>query len=450
MRYSRLLAVTLAVTASAALSAVLPVAAASGSDWPQFRGAQAGVAADDPALPDTWSQTKNVVWQVDIPGTGWSSPVVWGDHIFLTSVVSDEAAEKPQPGLYSGGERPASSAPHRWMVYDIDFTTGKVRWSREVRRSAPVSSKHVKNTYATETPITDGNRVYVYFGGVGMFAFTMDGEPIWKTEVGTFSTRNGWGSAASPVLLRDRLVIVNDNDTQSFIAAFDARTGKQLWRTDRNEASNWATPVVWEHDKGTEIVTLGTRAVRSYDPNGKQLWELTGMSSITAPTPFVKNGLLYLSSGFPGDSKRPVFAIRPGASGDISLGEGETSNEHIAWFQPLLGSYTTSAIAYGDYYYTLLDRGFFLCHDAKTGRQIYGRQRLIAGGFTSSPWAYNGKLFALSEEGDTYVIQAGPEFKILGKNSLDEMALSTPAVARGSLFVRTLSKLYRISAAGAR
>jgi outer membrane protein assembly factor BamB len=174
------------------------------------------------------------------------------------------------------------------------------------------------------------------------------------------------------------------------------------------------------------------------------------MSSITAPTPFVKNGLLYMSSGFPGDAKRPVFAIRPGASGNISLLEGQTSNQHIAWFQPLLGTYTTSALVYGDYYYTLLDRGFFLSHDAKTGRQIYGRQRLTAGGFTSSPWAYNGKIFAMSEEGDTYVIQAGPEFKILGKNSLDEMALSTPAVARGSLFIRTLSKLYRISAAAAR
>ena len=208
--------------------------------------------------------------------------------------------------------------------------------------------------------------------------------------------------------------------------------------------------MVWEHERGTEIVTIGTKAVRSYDANGKELWQLTGMSTITAPTPFVKNGLLYMSSGMPGDGRRPTFAIRPGASGDISLQEGETSNEHIAWFQPLTGSYTTSALAYGDYYYTLLDRGFLTCHDAKTGKQIYGRQRLTAGGFTSSPWAYNGKIFALSEEGDTYVIQAGPEFKVLGKNSLDEMALSTPAVARGSLFIRTLSKLYRISAAAAR
>jgi outer membrane protein assembly factor BamB len=421
--------------------------AANGRDWPRFRGEHAGVAADDPKLPDGWSRTENVVWQADIPGTGWSSPIVSGDHIFLTSVVSDDGAEKPQPGLYSGGERPASPAIHRWMVYDIDFTTGKVRWEREVRRSPPLGPKHVKNTYATETPVTDGQHVYVYFGGVGLFAFTMNGEPVWSTPIGANATRSGWGTAASPALFGDRIIIVNDNDTQSYIAAFDKRTGRQLWRIDRNEGTNWASPFVWEHERGTEIVTIGTRAVRSYDPDGKQLWELTGMSSITAPTPFARDGLLYMSSGFPGDARRPVFAVRPGASGDISLKNGETSNDSIAWFQPLLGSYTTSALMYGEYYYTLLDRGFLLCHDARTGREVYGRKRLIAGGFTASPWAYNGKIFVMSEEGDTYVIQAGPEFKILGKNSLDEMTLATPAIASGSLIVRTLSRLYRISAA---
>jgi outer membrane protein assembly factor BamB len=432
---------------SLALLVLLSSAVSASNDWPQFRGSRAGVGEDNPNLPDGWSQTENVVWQVDVPGTGWSSPIVWGQHIYLTAVISDEGAEKPQPGLYSGGERPASTAPHRWMVYDVDFASGKVRWEREVRRAAPIGPKHVKNTYATETPVTDGQRVYVYFGGVGLFAFTMDGEPVWSTPIEAQATRSGWGSAASPALLRDRLVIVNDNDTQSYIASYDTRTGRQIWRVNRSEGTNWATPFVWEHDRGTEIVTVGTGAVRAYDPDGRQLWKLTGMSSITAPTPFAKDGLLYMSSGFPGDARRPVFAVRPGASGDISLKDGETANQHIAWSQPLLGSYTTSALAYGDYYYTLLDRGFLMCHDARTGRQVYGRQRLTAGGFTSSPWAYNGKIFAMSEEGDTYVIQAGPEFKILGKNSLDEMTLATPAIAGDSLIVRTLTKLYRISSA---
>ena len=192
-------------------------------------------------------------------------------------------------------------------------------------------------------------------------------------------------------------------------------------------------------------MTTGTDKVRAYDLQGTLLWELTGMSSITIPTPFSEFGLLYVSSGYIGDQKRPVFAIRPGASGDISLAAGETSSEYIAWFQPQAGPYNPSPILYGDYYYTLLDRGFFTAHDARTGEEVYGRQRIVVGaGFTSSPWAYDGKIFALSEDGDTYVIRAGTEFELLGVNALDEFTMATPAIAQGSLFIRTASKLYRI------
>jgi outer membrane protein assembly factor BamB len=262
-----------------------------------------------------------------------------------------------------------------------------------------------------------------------------------------FNTQVELGTGASPVLYKDRIYVVNDNTTQSFLAAFDKRTGKEIWRVNREERGNWSTPLVWENALRTEIVTAGTVKVRSYDLDGKQLWELKGMTTLTIPSPFEKNGLVYISSGYPGGLPRPVYAIRPGASGDISLKPDETSNEYIAWYQPLLGTYNTSALVYGDYYYTLLDRGFLLCHDARTGKQIYGRQRIStdSSGFTASPWAYNGKIFVLSEDGDTYVIQAGPEFKVVGKNSLTEMPLATPAVLRGSLIVRTQSKLYRIA-----
>jgi outer membrane protein assembly factor BamB len=419
--------------------------ASANDQWPQFRGPQASVAVDDPALPDTWSQTDNVVWKLDVPGVGWSSPVVWDDHIFLTSAISEGAVEAPKMGLFFAGERPTSTDVHRWMVYDIDFKSGHVRWEREVRRAAPLGPKHLKNSYASETPVTDGERVYAYFGSAGVFAFDMNGRPVWSKETDSVATRSGWGTAASPVLYRDRLIILNDNDTQSFLAALDKRTGKELWRVTRDERTNWATPLVWEHELGTEIVTSGTTKVRSYDLEGKMRWELKGMSSLAIPTPFAKNGLLYIASGFAGDSLRPVYAIRPGAAGDISLKDSETSNRYVAWSNPLLGSYNTTALVYAGYFYTLLDRGFLLCHDASTGQQIYGRQRLTAGAFTASPWAYNGKIFALSEEGDTYVIQSGPAFEVLGKNSLDEMTLATPAIAHGSLLIRTASKLYRIS-----
>jgi hypothetical protein len=215
----------------------------------------------------------------------------------------------------------------------------------------------------------------------------------------------------------------------------------------REEVENWSSPFVWENEVRTEIVTTGMGKVRSYDLNGKLLWELSGMTANTVPTPFAQHGMVYINSGYPGAPVRPVYAIRPGASGDISLGPGATSNQYIAWYQPLLGTYQTTSLVYGDYYYTLLDRGFLLCHDARTGAQIYGRQRISAesSGFSASPWAYNGKIFLLSEDGDTFVVQAGPEFKLLGKNSLNEMSLATPAVAQRSVIVRTQSKLYRIA-----
>jgi len=432
--------------------------ASADEQWPQFRGAKSGIATDDPVLPDTWSPTENIVWKVDLPGRGWSSPVVWGDHVFITAAVNTKGSDeslKPVPaytarsfgGPMSGRDIGTSSDPHRWVLYDVDFKTGKPRWEQTIRTSVPSESKHQKNSYASETPVTDGERVYAYFGNLGLFAFDVTGKPVWSKPMGPFKVRSGWWSAGSPVLRGDRVYIVNDNDDRSFIAAYDTRTGAEIWRTPRDEGSNWATPFVWENALRTEIVTAGTQKVRSYDLNGKLLWELTGMTTIQVPTPLASSGLLFISSGYPADALRPVYAIRPGASGDISLKKDETTNAFVVWSHPTLGTYNTSPLLYGDYYYTLFDRGFFTCHDAKTGKEIYGRQRITAdaAGFTASPWAYNGKIFAISEDGDTYVIQAGPEFKVLGKNSLDEMTLATPAVAHGSVVIRTVSKLYRIA-----
>lgn len=417
------------------------------ADWPQFRGPQSSGVADDPSVPDAWSGTRNVVWKTEIPGSGWSSPVVWGDRIFLTSVISTVAPEAPKKGLYFGGNREAIPADeHRWMVYAVDWKTGKIAWEREVHRGVPNSSHHLKNTYASETPVTDGERVYAYFGNLGLFVFDMDGKPVWSQPWGPFHTRYGWGTAASPVLYKNSIYVVNDNDDRSFLVALDKHTGKQIWRVERDEASNWSTPYIWENERRTELITSGTRKVRSYDLDGKLLWELGGMSSIVIPTPFSQHGLLFLASGYVGDQIRPVYAVKAGARGDISLKEGETANEYIAWYQRQAGPYNPSPLVYGDYYYTLLDRGIFTCHDARTGREIYGKQRIDpqASAFTASPWASNGKIFALSEDGDTFVIQAGPEFKVLGKNSLDEMCMATPAIARGSLIIRTATKLYRI------
>ena len=428
-------------------------------NWPQFRGVAAGVVADNPALPDRWGPGENVAWEIDMPGRGWASPIVWGDHVFVMTSTAVSGPEVPiQPienyrarslgGAMTAAYITTQTEPLRWVLYDIDFETGAIRWEQTLQESVPALPTHQKSTFASETPVTDGERVYVYMADIGLFAVDFDGRVVWSVDF-EWLPRREWGAASSPVLHDGRLYVVNDNEEQSWVAAFDAATGNELWRTDRDEGSNWSTPFVWENDVRTEVVTTGRNGVRSYGLDGTLLWRLTGMSTLVIPTPFSDHGLLYINSGYVADENRPVYAIRPGASGDITLPEGSTSNDYVVWSHPQLGSYNPSSIVYGDYHYTLLDRGILMAYDARTGQEVYQRRRITAGTlFTASPWAYNGKLFVLSEDGDTFVIQAGPEFAVLGRNSLDEMTLSTPAVARDSLIIRTATKLYRISATG--
>ncbi|MSU58940.1 MAG: serine/threonine protein kinase [Pedosphaera sp.] len=415
------------------------------SNWPQFRGELSLGVSTNPNLPTTWSTNQNVAWKTAVPGFGWSSPIVWDDKIFLTSVVRDGEVEPPKKGLYFGGERrtPSTNTQH-WMVYAFDWQTGKKIWAKEVHAGNPGTSVHLKNTYASETPVTDGERVYAYFGNLGLFCLDLNGKELWSQKFGQFKTRAGWGTAASPVLRHDRIFIVNDNDEKSFLAAFNKKTGEQLWRVERDEKSNWATPFVWENEKRTELIVPGTKRVRSYDLEGKVLWEFGGMSSIVIPTPFADSGLLYVCSGYVGDQTRPVFAIRPGASGDISLKAGETTNQFIAWYEKAAAPYNPSPIAYRDQFYVLFDFGFLSSRDAKTGKEIYDKQRINptgTSGFTASPWAYDHKLFCLSEDGDTFVFQAGPEYRLIGKNSLGEMCMATPAIARDSLIIRSAANL---------
>jgi outer membrane protein assembly factor BamB len=427
----------------AVMLASLPVAPALAADnWPQFRGVAAGVSQGN-NLPDTWSTIKNVAWKTDVPGRGWSSPVVWGDKVFLTSVVTDGTFEDPKKGLYFSGERAKPSSDlHHWMVWCFDFRTGKKLWDRQAHKAAPSSTVHVKNTYASETPVTDGERLYAYFGNVGLFCYDLDGHELWSQRWGSFKTRFGWGTAASPAVHDGRVFVVNDNEEQSFLVALDAKTGKQLWRVERDEKNNWATPFVWQNERRTELVTNGTKRVRSYDLDGKLLWELGGMSSITIPTPFAAHGLLYVCSGYVLDKKKPLLAIRPGAEGDITP-QGDGGSKYVAWHLKSAGPYNPTPLVYGDYLYVLYDMGFLSCYDARTGKAQYEKERL-GGQFTASPWAYSGKVFCLSEDGETHVIAAGPKFKRLGKNRLEEMCMATPAALRGSLLVRTLTKLYRI------
>ena len=262
--------------------AVLAQADPDAANWPGFRGPGGrGVVADNPRLPEQWDSETNVEWKVEVPGTGWSSPVVWGDKVLLTSAVNEADSEPPKPGLYFGGNRPTPKTVHRWIVHCVDLESGNTLWEHTVHRGAPPHGRHLKNSFASETPVTDGVRFYCYFGNVGLFAFDMDGKRLWERKWKAVKTRYNWGTAASPVLHNGRLYLINDNDDGSFLECLNAKDGETVWRTARpNEKSNWSTPCVWEHEGRTEIVTTGSGKARSYDLDGKQLWSLGGMSSM--------------------------------------------------------------------------------------------------------------------------------------------------------------------------
>ena len=411
------------------LTLAAATAAAGNDNWPQFRGpTMNAVVADNPDLPEVWSETENVEWVADIPGLGWSSPVVWGDRVFLTTVTAEGDFELPKPGLYAPRGRPDPvPLEHDWLVYCLSVETGEVLWRRSVSTGRPAFPRHMKNSYASETPATDGERVYVRFGELGLYTFDMDGNEVWRLEIPDRQTRSDWGSASSPVVHGDMVIIVYDNEEASWIAALDKRTGAEIWRTERDEVSSWASPYVWEHEGRTEIVTSAVNRIRSYDLDGNLLWEMDGrMSWAAIATPFSSHGLVYVNSGYFRDEHRPAYAIRPGASGDITLAEGESSNEYVAWYQPRAGNYNTSPLIYGDIYYSRSNRGFFRGLMRGPASRLRPSSGSGAASFTSSPCAYNGKS-SHERAGDNLRHPSRREYEVMGSTASASRPGSPPS-----------------------
>lgn len=437
-------------------------------DWPQFRGPNGNGLSPEGKFPSEWGAEKNVGWKVKIPGVAWSQPIVWGDKVFVTTAVSDKQRKPALGGGGMGGGRPGGNRPpggrppggggggmgrggpppdavYRWEVLCLDRQSGEVLWKQTALEGKPSIPTHSTNTYASETPVTDGERVYAYFGMTGLFCYDLKGNLLWKKNLGSYPMMAGWGTGSSPVLEGNRLFIQCDNEEKSFLVAFDKKSGDELWRMPREERSTWGTPYVWRNKQRTEIVTAGARKVRSYDPaSGKILWEMGGITGRCSATPVGDAELLYVGTGGGPAGPGPLFAVKAGATGEITVKAGEPS-EHLAWSLTRSGPPKASPLLYQGYLYILDERGGLVtCLDAKTGVQKYKERIPGAKGFTSSPWAYDGKVFCLDEEGQTFVLQAGPDFKVQGKNVLSEMFWSSAALAGGALYLRGVDHLYCI------
>jgi outer membrane protein assembly factor BamB len=444
--------------------------------WPQFRGPDANPVSDHPGLPDSWSTTENVEWVTEIPGVGWSSPVVWGDRVFLTSATSEKPLKPPSLGVDFSNDYVAELAEQGkteeevmelvtardielpdetklvYHLFCLDLQSGEILWQRSFHEGPPPIGRHRKNSYTSETPVTDGRAVYLYVASLGLWAYDLEGKLLWHTPLEPHKVYLDFGGGASPALHDGTLFILSDNEEDSFIAAFDTKTGRRLWRTVRTglgteqSRSGWSTPYVWENEKRTEVVTTGPGWAIGYDLEGAELWRMSGLSMMTIQSPFSADGLAYLTTGVARAEHKPVAAIRPGASGDITPPDDGPPGAFVAWYDPKDGgTYLPTPVAYAGGLYLLSDKGILTRLNAKTGERTYKKRiHRTARNFTASPWAYLGKIFCLNEEGDTYVIKAGEQFELLGVNSLNEFAMATPALVGGRLLLRTQGHLYSI------
>ncbi|HEU4477677.1 MAG TPA: PQQ-binding-like beta-propeller repeat protein [Pyrinomonadaceae bacterium] len=433
------------------------VTVAQAQNWPQFRGpGAAGVVEGSPAAV-SWDAQKavNTRWKTKIPGLAHSSPVVWGDKVFITTAVTSAAKDETRFGLY-GDVAPVKDDPkHTWKVYALDKKTGKILWERVAYEGIPKVKRHPKSTHADSTPVTDGKHLIAMFGSHGLYAYNLNGKLLWKQDLGVldagwfYDPDYQWEYGSSPVIYRDLVIVQADIQKDSYIAAYSLKNGKLVWKTPREEISSWGTPTVYVGKTRAELITNGSKAIRGYDPaTGKELWRLTPNSEVTTPTPIVAHDLIFVTSGY--RPIQPIYAIKLGATGDISLKDGKQTNDFIAWSKTRGGPYMPTPVVYGDLLYTCSNQGVLTAYNAKTGERIY-QERLggKGGAFTASPVASDGKLYLSSEDGDVFVVKTGIKYELLATNPVGEVMMATPAISDGLVIVRGINHVYAFADAAA-
>ncbi|MCP4657168.1 MAG: PQQ-binding-like beta-propeller repeat protein [bacterium] len=445
-------------TEAPAAAAALPpaaVAKATSPHWPAFRGTNAAGVAEGYRVPVTWNVEEglNVRWKTAIPGRAHSSPIIWGDRLFVTTAVAADDETPFRHGLYGDVDIVKIESKYSWRIYALDKRSGEILWQRVVHEGVPRAAHHIKATQANATPATDGRHVAAVVGSEGLFCYSVDGELRWRRDLGVidagwfYDPYYQWGHSSSPIIYKDMVIVQADRNRDAFIVAYALADGRELWRTPRANLPSWGTPTILRAQDQVELITNGSRHIRAYDPlTGKELWRLAPTAEVTVGTPVVGHGLVFVTGRY--TPVQPIYAIRPGGRGDISLPEGADSSDHIAWSDLRAGTYIPTPIVYGDYLYTNHMNGGLTCYRAATGERIY-RERLggRAGAFTASPLAADGKLYLTSEEGETFVVKAGARYELLATNPIGEIVMATPAISEGMIYVRSLDHLVGIGQA---
>lgn len=417
------------------------------TSWPQFRGSENNMIATGTDYPTEWNDSLNVKWTCDLTGESWSSPIVYEDKIFITSAILEKAApEKEEPTTPASAEEDEKSFTkevYRLELTCIDLNSGKELWKQVAYNGAPKIEKHSRSTYACETPVTDGKRVYAYFGMMGVYCYDLNGDAIWQKDLGVYRTRNNWGTGSSPTLYQNMLYIQVDNEENSFLVALDAETGNEKWRVNRDEKTNYSTPVIWKNATRTELVLLGTTA-RSYDPETGDLnWELKMGGQMSVSSPVYDNDHIYL--GISGDNgKQGIFySIKAGAKGNITPVDSALVSSGVEWTLRQAGISNGSPLLYNGLLYLLSGRnGELSCVDASSGEVVYTEKIEKVGACWASPWAFDNKIYFYDEKGVTQVIQAGKEFKLLSNNSLNDTFWTSVAITSNAYIFKGVKKLY--------
>lgn len=419
--------------------------------WPGYRGYMSSGVLDNASLPQSFDfgKMENIKWKISIPGLGISSPVIWNNRLFITSAVSNEDKAGFKPGIY-GDVRPVKdSSVHEWKVFCIDKNTGKVIWERTACKGIPKIKRHPKSTHANTTAATDGKYVVAFFGSEGLYCYDMDGKLQWQKDFGLlrsafFTMKDAeWEFASSPVIHKGVLIIQCDVLENSFLAAYDVKTGKEIWKAQRDEYPGWCTPNIYTIEGKTIVAVNGYKHRGGYDfVSGKEIWKMSGGGDIPIPTPIIGDALIYFNSAHGPSS--PIIAVRKSATGDITLKSGETSNAGVQWSIPRGGSYIHSLLLYHGYLYNMNWNGMIQCLDPLTGKEVFNAKLGKAKSFIASPVASDGRIYIVDEEGTVYIIKDGSSFQLLAEIPINEICMTAPAITDGMIFFRTQFNLYAV------